>query len=121
MPCCQARAHADVLAKLRRGIQFDALQNPENQEILRGRAAASHAIPYRELDETQQRALFSHSKGIPVWKGRSFNQYAPHGSPAGFAVWDDVSFIRTAEADAISRLQADVPNGLPCRSQRPIR
>ena len=91
LPLLPSQMHADVLAKLRRGIQFDALQNPENQEILRGRAAASHAIPYRELDETQQRALFSHSKGIPVWKGRSFNQYAPHGNkPAGFAVWDDV-------------------------------
>ena len=91
VPLMPSQAHADVLAKLRRGIQFDALQNPENQEILRGRAAASHLAPYTELHETQQRALFSHSKGIPVWKGRSFNQYAPHGNkPAGFAVWDDV-------------------------------
>ena len=91
VPLMPSQVHADVLAKLRRGIQFDALQNPENQEISRGRAAASHAIPYRELDETQQRALFSHTQGVPVWKGRSFNQYAPHGSePAGYAVWNDV-------------------------------
>ena len=91
VPLLPSQVHADVLAKLRRGIQFDALQNPEIQEKSKGRAAASHAIPYRELDETQQRALFSHSKGVPVWKGRSFNQYEPHGSePAGYAVWNDV-------------------------------
>lgn len=28
---------------------------------------------------------------IPVWKGRSFDQYEPHGrEPAGFGVWDDI-------------------------------
>ena len=91
VPLMPSQKHADVLAKLRRGMQFDALQNPEMQKNSKGRAAASHAIPYRELDETQQRALFSHSQGIPVWKGRSFNQYAPHGNePAGYAKWDDV-------------------------------
>ena len=105
VPLMPSQVHADVLAKLRRGIQFDALQNPESQEISRGRAAASHLAPYTELHETQQRALFSHSQGVPVWKGRSFNQYAPHGSePAGYAKWDEVFFLRTAEADAISRL-----------------
>ena len=91
VPLMPSQKHADVLAKLRRGIQFDALQNPESQEISRGRAAASHLAPYTELHETQQRALFSHSQGVPVWKGRSFNQYAPHGSePAGYAKWDEV-------------------------------
>ena len=91
VPLMPSQKHADVLAKLRRGIQFDALQNSETQKVAKGRAAASHAIPYRELDETQQRALFSHAQGVPVWKGRSFNQYAPHGNePAGYAVWNDV-------------------------------
>ena len=91
VPLMPSQKHADLLAKLRRGIQFDVLQNPEIQENSKGRAAASHAIPYRELDETQQRALFSHAQGVPVWKGRSFNQYAPHGrEPAGYAVWDEV-------------------------------
>ena len=88
--------HANVLAKLRRGVQFDALQNPENPKNSKGRAVESHAIPYRELDETQQRALFSHSKGTPVWKGRSFDQYEPHGNePAGYAKWNEVlSFVQ---------------------------
>ena len=93
VPLLPSQMHADVLAKLRRGVQFDSLANPENSK---GRTAASHAIPHRELDETQQRTLFSHAQGVPVWKGRSFNQYEPHGNePAGFAVWDEVlSFVQ---------------------------
>ena len=96
VPLLPSQMHADVLAKLRHGIQFDALQNPEISENSKGRAAASHLAPYTELHETQQRALFSHSKGIPVWKGRSFDQYEPHGNkPAGYAVWSDVlSFVQ---------------------------
>ena len=91
--------HSDVLAKLRRGVEFGSRQSPEVQgnsgqnfsEKNFGRAAASHAVPHRELDETQQRGLFSHSQGIPVWKGRSFDQYNPHGrDPAGFCIWTDV-------------------------------
>ena len=91
VPLLPSQTHADVLAKLRRGVQFDELQNPENSENSKGHAAASHLAPYTELHETQQRALFSHSKGISVWKGRSFDQYEPHGNePAGYAAWDDV-------------------------------
>ena len=91
VPLMPTQSHADVLTKLRRGVQFDALQNPQNQRNRKGRAAASRVTPYRELDETQQRALFSHSKGIPVLKGRSFDQYDPHGKePAGNALWDEV-------------------------------
>ena len=96
IPLLPSQTHADVLAKLRHGVQFDELQNPENPKNSKGRAAVSHAIPYRELDETQQRALFSHSKGIPVWKGRSFDQYEPHGNePAGYAMLNEVrSFVQ---------------------------
>ena len=91
VPLLPSQMHADVLAKLRKGVQFKALESPESQKIAEGRAAASHLAPYTELHETQQRALFSHSKGVPVWKGRSFNQYAPHGGePAGYAKWDEV-------------------------------
>ncbi len=97
VPLMPSQKHADVLAKLRRGIQFDALQSPEMQKSAKGRAAVSHAVPHRELDETQQRALFSHSQGTPVWKGRSFNQYEPHGNePAGYSVRDEVlDFVQT--------------------------
>ena len=91
VPLLPSQMHADVLTKLRRGVQFDSLQNPQRRTTVEGRTAASRVIPHRELDETQQRAFFSHPQGVPVWKGRSFDQYEPHGNePAGYAVWDDV-------------------------------
>ena len=94
VPLLPSQMHADVLAKLRRGGQFDAPENPENREVSRARAQASHAVPYRELDETRQRALFSYSPGkgrVPAWKSRSFDQYDPHGNdPAGHCIWDEV-------------------------------
>ena len=88
VPLVPTQRHADVLAKLRRGVQFDALQPLRNQKNSRKvRAAASHLAPYTELHETQQRGLFSHPTGEPVWKGRSFDQYDPHGhEPAGYCV-----------------------------------
>ena len=99
VPLVPSQVHADLLTKLRRGVQFDALQHPQSQGSSTGRAVASHLAPYTELHETQQRAIFSHPPGpgnVPAWKGQSFNQYEPHGNnPAGYCVWDDVlSFVQ---------------------------
>lgn len=92
LPLLPTQQHVDVLDKLRSGVRFDQLR-PEGSNQ-RGPSAAPHAIPYRELDEAQQRGLFTHPPGddlIPVWKGRSFDQYEPHGrEPAGFGVWNDI-------------------------------
>ena len=91
VPLLPSQTHADVLAKLRGGVQFGELQNPEISKDSKRSAATSHLAPYTELHETQQRSFFSHSQGIPVWKGRSFDQYEPHGNePAGYAEWDEV-------------------------------
>ena len=91
VPLLPSQRHADLLTKLRRGVQFDSLHNPKISKNEKGHAASSHAVPHRELDETKQRALFAHSEGVPVWKGRSFDQYEPHGNdPAGYAVWNEV-------------------------------
>ncbi len=91
LPLLPTPTHVSVLSKLRAGVRFDRLQNPKNSK---GPAAAPHLAPYTELHEAQQRGLFTHPQGegrIPVWKGRSFDQYEPHGSePAGYAVWNDV-------------------------------
>ena len=50
VPLLPSQMHADVLAKLRRGVQFDSLQNPGIPATAKGRAAASHAnSAYAEL------------------------------------------------------------------------
>ena len=97
VPLLPSQMHADVLAKLRRGVQFDSLKSPDAPKPSTGRAAASRLAPYTELHETQQRALFSRSRGVPVWKGRSFDQYDPHGNaPAGYGSWEEIlSFVQT--------------------------
>ena len=83
--------HADILAKLRQGVEFGEIQNPENAISAIAPSAASHVTPYRELDATQQKEQFEHPPGngrVPVWRGRSFDQYDPHGrKPAGYADW----------------------------------
>ena len=100
LPLFPTQQHVDVLGKMRCGVRFDALQNPKTQEFARGRVAAPHIIPYAELHEAQQRDLFTYPSGegrIPVWKGRSFDQYDPHDpynprshEPAGFGNWDKI-------------------------------
>ncbi len=55
------------------------------------------AFPVVELHETGDKKLLRHKDGVPVWKGRSFDQYDPHGAdPAGFA----------KEAETLKRLQS---------------
>ena len=101
LPLLPTQQHADVLGKLRLGVRFDRLALEEIRQ--KGSSAAPHAVPYRELDEAQQRSLFTHPPGddrVPVWKGRSFDQYEPHGrEPAGFCVWDETfEFVQTKRA-----------------------
>ena len=105
LPLLPTPTHVSVLAKLRRGVRFDRLQNPENKEFSKARAASPHAIPYRELDEAKQRALFTHPPGegrIPVWKGRSFDRYMPHGNdPIGYGDKDRIlSFLQNKRANS---------------------
>ena len=91
VPLIPSQQHGKVLTKMRLGVQFDSLLNPGSKKNSKGPAAASRPVPYTELHETQQRALFSHSKGDPVWKGRSFSQFDPHGEePAGFCDWEEL-------------------------------
>ena len=89
LPLLPTQKHVEVLSKLRDGVRFDALQNPENQDLSKARAAVPSLVLYTELHSAQQRALFIHPPGegrIPVWKGSSFDQYDPHGNdPAGNA------------------------------------
>lgn len=75
-----------VFDKMRKGPAF-----------AEGYAGIWSAFPVRELDETNDRRFFKYAEGIPVWKGRSFDQYDPHGAdPAGFA----------KKAETLNKLQA---------------
>ena len=94
VPLLPSQAHADLLTKLRGGVEFAALESPESKKIRRGASAVSHPVPYAELHATQQKRLFQYPPGaerLPVWKGESFGQYDPHGGGvAGYCVWDEV-------------------------------
>jgi len=61
VPLVPTQKHADVLAKLRCGAQFESLPNPHNPRGSNARVAASHLAPYAELHETKQRAFYSHA------------------------------------------------------------
>lgn len=75
MPLLPSPAAAALFAKLRQGPRFD-----------QGYTAVWKAFQVRELDETNDKKFFKYTSGIPVWKGRSFDQYDPHGAdPAGYA------------------------------------
>jgi hypothetical protein len=71
VPLLPNQAAADLLAKLRRGGPF-ALG-----------AGRWMCFPISELHETNDRDLREGATtGRPLWKGRSFDQYAPHGAGA---------------------------------------
>ena len=91
VPLIPSQEHLELLTIMCRGVQFNSLKNPASHDTANISDAATSVIPHRELDETQHRRFFSHSHGVPVWKGRSFDQYDPHGrGPAGLAVWNDI-------------------------------
>ena len=88
---------------MRRGVEFGELQTPKTKKIGRGASAASRLTPYTEMHATQQKRLFQNPPGggrIPVWRGRSFDQYDPHGhDPAGWGDWDAIlDFVQTKRA-----------------------
>ena len=91
---------ARVFAKIRSGPRFD-------------RWAQGHGgiFPVRELDETNQRRYFRHRTGTPVWKGRTFDQYDPHGrDPAGYADWDEaLEFVQGKRVNRRSGFQGKFP------------
>jgi hypothetical protein len=75
VPLLPTQATVGVFTKLRKGPRFDY-----------GYSKVWKAILASELHETHDKKYFSHKDGLPVWKGRSFEQYEPHGEePAGYA------------------------------------
>ena len=51
-----------------------------------------------EVHESRERDQFALDDGVPVWKGRSFADYDPHGyAPAGHALLDDIGTYLNAK------------------------
>ena len=95
VPLVPSRKHASILAKIRRGIQFDAMHPPPDAQDSEIHPSSPFITPYSEIHETNGRNLFPHSKSgkgrLPVWKGRSFGQYDPHGRlPIGYCGEKDI-------------------------------
>ena len=75
VPLLPSQAAVDIFTKLRKGPRFD-----------HGYPNIWKAFSIAELHETHDKKLFSHKNGVEVWKGRSFDQYDPHGAePAGYS------------------------------------
>ena len=94
LPLFPTQQHADITKKLHAGVRFDQIANPESHKSSTEPSGPTRVTPYRELDESGQKALFSHPPGsgrVPVWKGRSFSQYDPHGrDPVGHGSWGEI-------------------------------
>ena len=126
VPLTPSQMHADVLVKLRRGVRFDALQNSENQEMSRGRAAASHAsslygISMRRSSAPSSLTPFPTLKAFPYGKAvhlTSMNHMAVSqpDTPTGMTFLH--SPIRSG-CDLPSLSECSQPTSLPI--PRPIR
>lgn len=73
VPLVQSQAHADLLGKMRSAGGPFAL----------GAGGRWTCFPIRELDETNDRALWQDvTEGWELWKGESFDQFDPRGTGA---------------------------------------
>ena len=69
-PLLRSQDEADLLARLRVGNRFPL-----------GAGGRWSCFPVRELDETNDKRFWrGQSKGHPLWKGGSFDQYEPSGA-----------------------------------------
>lgn len=72
VPLVRDDCEADLLARLRQGDPFPL-----------GSGGRWQCFGVQELNETSDRHLWEHAnEGVPLWKGESFDQYAPVGSEA---------------------------------------
>ena len=128
VPLVPTQEHVRVLGLIRRnGKRFDLLDDPLTagsetpfhesdaaaSRRVRGQETLHGVFPTAELHETQQRRFWVPSRegGLPVWKGRSFDQYDPHGSePAGLGDWGEVlEFVQKKRLSRASRFAGAFP------------
>ncbi|MBI3742994.1 MAG: hypothetical protein HY261_01730 [Chloroflexi bacterium] len=101
VPLLPSPAAAALFEKLRRGARFD-----------QGYKSVWFAFPTQgDMNETSDKALFRYPLGLPVWKGRSFGQYDPHGGdPAGYAQKKELeAFVQAKRLSGRSRFRDNFP------------
>jgi hypothetical protein len=100
VPLLPSDDFARVFAKVRSGPRFDTWADKHGK-----------VFAVRELDETNQSRYFKHKAGAPVWKGRCFDQYDPHGrEPAGYGDFDEVlQFVHSKRQSSRSSFAGKVP------------
>jgi hypothetical protein len=107
VPLVRDDAEAELLARIRRGDAFPL-----------GPGGRWQCFGVQELNETFDRGLWARaSEGLPLWKGESFDQYAPHGSEARVCPLSEkvLRKIRKARPGGGSLIAETVP--VPARSQ----
>ena len=137
VPLAPTAEHVRLLGRIRRGPRFDLLSRGQDQKTnftknlaaaprqARGPGTFREVFPTTELHETQQRRFFhpSRENGVPVWKGRSFGQYDPHGDAlAGLGDWDEIlEFVHKKRLSSRSHFARVFPReGLEDPSTHPI-
>ena len=127
VPLAPTAEHVRLLGRIRRGPRFDLLSRGQGQKTnftktlaagprqARGPGTFREVFPTTELHEGQQRGFFTPSREGPdtvdVWKGRTFDQYDPHGAaPVGRGEWDEiVAFVQRKRLSRASRFAKAFP------------
>lgn len=93
LPIVTTRRQVSLIQKLALGPEFGRIDFSRFSK--NSVSGSSRVSPHRELDETNQKHLFTVPEQFadtPVWKGRSFGQYNPHGmSIAGCGNWEHIA------------------------------
>ncbi|MGH8898700.1 MAG: Eco57I restriction-modification methylase domain-containing protein [Egibacteraceae bacterium] len=103
-PLLRNQAEADLLAKCRQGSRFP-----------HGAGGRWQCFSVRELDETNDRDLWrGATKGWPLWKGESFDQYEPHGDAARICPVDErvLAKVRKPRPGTGSLLASELPTAV---------
>lgn len=102
LPLLPTATHVSVLGKLRGGVRFDQLRDPENKKISKDPAGEGR---------------------IPVWKGSSFEQYDPHGNNlAGYGAPAEIEKFIQTKREHSREFRKAFPESVLCDSSTlPVR
>ena len=130
VPLVPSAEHVSVLGRIRgHGVRFDHLTQPSRSRGLgnldsrnrrccvssNSRTGKASTEPSQPRSFTRRSSVGSGSlpekDGLPVWKGRSLDQYDPHGSePAGLGDWGEIlEFVQKKRLSRASRFAGAFP------------